>query len=565
MENFFLLNVQKSEGLSVNDGAYQLGNDLALTIDCKFPSAIINNSDYFYFRFGSLLGQNNEADDLDIANSLLSEASNPLNANNGYFGVFFFNKISGIGDLYADRIGAHKIFFQRTDNSLTISNHVDSFKFNDVNKVDEKWMTEIVNFKICTGSHTYNPAITQLPAAQYYKFDSQLNPVNTGFYWKVLDRVEHSDISLDDAAKHSLKLINKHLSDSNIKDKKVAVLLSGGVDSSLLAGLTKQHNNNVVAITPVFKSGDNPELAAAKAMAKSIDIEHQVVEISDQEIKDEFSFIVNFLKQPIRSPQTIIFSILMRQFKGKFDAVIFGEGADMIFGYHAVSQASKRYEKYCKVAPFKFFAPLIKPFNSVSIVKKLSDLMDETVTTQVLTSWMIEYAPEIAKKLPDIKSNDIEILEWLKLASYNHKNLDKTGFENLVRKFIIHESCMYHFHTMGAIADREGVELISPFFDAEVVEYAANFDNRLYFGSEFTKPILRKISESFYSKDLIYSKKQGFPTPHEKWLEGPLKTEAVAAKTFIDSNYGPLSKSDNEFTWLVMALIELDIADALNH
>ena len=169
--------------------------------------------------------------------------------------------------------------------------------------------------------------------------------------------------------------------------------------------------------------------------------------------------------------------------------------------------------------------------------------------------------------LPNVESisNRMEVMQWLKLSEHNYKNLDITGFKNLVRRFIIQESCMYHFYTMGAIANRDGIELICPFFDTDVVKYATNFDDKLYFGDQFTKPILRKLSEKFYNKEIIYAKKKGFPVPHKSWLNGPLQKQAEQAKEFIRTNFDNSATEEHEFVWLVMALQELDIVDTLNN
>jgi asparagine synthase (glutamine-hydrolysing) len=568
MKNYFTINISENLGeLSTEETEYILTDNLSLKLANSGSCQIIDNDRYFYFRFGIPLKNNSEPIDLEMAENLLNGKIEALTENNGYFLVFFFNKSKEIGNIFADRIGVHKTYFQYFNDSLRISNQSDDFDFNDINVIDKDWLAEMINFKICAGSNTYNPTIKQLPAGQYYSFDSTLKPTNAGFYWEVLDRIPYTDITLEDATEQSLKLLNSHLAGTNIKNKRVAVLLSGGVDSSLLTALTKEQNNSIIAITPVFTSGENPELAAAIAMAKSINVEHQIIEINDIDIANEFSNIVNFLKQPIRSPQTIIFSILMREFKGKFDAVVFGEGADMIFGYHAVLQAAKRYEKHCKVAFLKPLTPLLKPFKSITPVSKLLSLINEPVSAQVTNSWAIEYSTSLKKMLPNVESisNRMEVMQWLKLSEHNYKNLDITGFKNLVRRFIIQESCMYHFYTMGAIANRDGIELICPFFDADVVKYATNFDDKLYFGDQFTKPILRKLSEKFYNKEIIYAKKKGFPVPHKSWLNGPLQKQAEQAKEFIRTNFDNSATEEHEFVWLVMALQELDIVDTLNN
>ena len=566
MRNCFSIKIKKaSEKQYPVKDHYLLPGDMSLTLNSSGPNKVINTDDFIYFRFGYLLAQECEAIDTAIANGLFNNQNEAVTANNGYFTILFFNKKTAEGRFYTDRIGAHKTYFQCKNKELHISNIPENYAFNNTDTIDPSWLVEAVNFKICTGSTTLNPDIKQIPAGHYYKFDSSLAPINAGFYWQVGNRKPTSSLSLDEATNESLRLINQHLESANVKSKKVAVLLSGGVDSSLLAALTKEHNNNVVAVTPIFSSGENPELKAAISMAKQINIEHQIVEISDSDISEEFGTIVDFIKQPIRSPQTIIFSILMRQFKDKFDAVVFGEGADMVFGYHAVKQAANRYEKYCKVAFLKPVAPFLTLFKSISTVKKLLDLLKEPLSAQVLNSWAIEYPPEIKCKLPGITSlpSELEIIQWLNLSNLNYKDVTKHEFENLIRRFIMQESCMYHFYTMGSIADRDGIELISPFFDTDVINFATNFDNHLYFGDEHTKPILRKLGERFYDKEIIYAKKKGFPVPHKRWLEGPLKEEAQLAKSFIATIYGEGATKNNEFVWLVMALQKLKIEKSI--
>jgi len=401
----------------------------------------------------------------------------------------------------------------------------------------------------------------QIPAAQSYQFNSTLKPIASGFYWQPADRTSVGNLSLEETTEHSLELLNNHLSKANIKSKKVAVLLSGGVDSSLLAALSKVQNNNIVAITPVFTSGENPELDIAKEMAESIKIQHQIIEIDDNDIAKEFSAVVQCLQQPIRSPHALIFSILLKQLKGKFDAVIFGEGADTIFGYHGIKQTGKRYEKQRKALWLEPFSSLLKPLTFIPQVRKLHSLINEPVIKQVTNSWSLDYINDLKQQLKITHpiSNKIEMIRWLKLTEFNQQNLNLTAFENLVRKFLIQVGNVDHFYTMGAIANQEGIELICPFLDVELVEYAANFHDSLYFGDDMVKPILREIGTKFYSKELMYLKKQGFPVPHKNWLKGPLSKKANAARELIKLKYGGEACQDNEFVWLVMALQELKI------
>lgn len=564
IQNFFSIKIS-SDSVRNKKDSYDLNNKLTLNLKHQGPNAIIHSDNFFYFRFGTLLDSN--ITDHIIAQDLYQNKTDIITKNSGYFGVFFFNKKTTSGEIYSDRVGIYRVYFQHTQESLTFSNDHKTFPNEQVKQVDSAWLAEIINFRIASGSHTFNPKLSQIPAAQSYHFNSSLKPISSGFYWQPDDRLPVGSLSLEEASKNTLKLINNHLSKANIKEKKVAVLLSGGVDSSLLAALSKAHNNNIVAVTPVFTSGDNPELDIAKAMAASINIEHQIIEINDSDIAKEFSGVVQCLQQPIRSPHALIFSILMKQFQGKFDAVVFGEGADTIFGYHGIKQAGKRYEKQRKVAWLKPYSLLLKALTFIPNINKLFCLINESVTTQVTNSWSLDYLPQLNQQLPLLEtiSEKIEIIQWLNLPRLNQKNLDLVAFENLVRKFLIQVGNVDHFYNMGTIANREGIELICPFLDIELIKYAANFHDKLYFGNGFVKPILRSMGAKFYRKELMYLKKKGFPVPHKNWLHGPLLRQATEAKEFIIKNYDNEACKDNEFVWLIMALQELKISHAIKH
>ncbi|MEM7019092.1 MAG: asparagine synthase-related protein, partial [Pseudomonadota bacterium] len=77
----------------------------------------------------------------------------------------------------------------------------------------------------------------------------------------------------------------------------VAVLLSGGVDSSLLAAKAAQHFDKVVAITPRWTVGENTELEMAQNVARHLGIEHIVVDVDEQYIHDYYPSLVGNVEE----------------------------------------------------------------------------------------------------------------------------------------------------------------------------------------------------------------------------------------------------------------------------
>ena len=83
------------------------------------------------------------------------------------------------------------------------------------------------------------------------------------------------------------------------KKKKIAVALSGGVDSSVCALLLKQQGYEVVGITGKMTDDENSELVCqnAKAVAEKLNIEHYVLDLTKEFKKNIIDYFINSYKK----------------------------------------------------------------------------------------------------------------------------------------------------------------------------------------------------------------------------------------------------------------------------
>lgn len=129
-------------------------------------------------------------------------------------------------------------------------------------------------------------------------------------------------------------------------DHKIACLLSGGVDSSIVTYLASQVHPNVIAYTlsePCKNSGD---LQASAMLAEFLNIKHVVVSPSVEEMSEfylKYGVYMTESFEPVLVRNAVAYHFVCRQLaKDGFKYCLNGEGADELFGgYDFIREAPR--------------------------------------------------------------------------------------------------------------------------------------------------------------------------------------------------------------------------------
>ncbi len=130
--------------------------------------------------------------------------------------------------------------------------------------------------------------------------------------------------------------------------KKVALLLSGGIDSSLITYLSTRSCAEVVAYTLASPESSSQDLQAAKDLCSTYNIKHVIVqpEVEDlQEFYLEKGVFMTESFEPVLVRNAVSYHFLCRQVvKDGFKYCLNGEGADELFGgYDFVKEVLPQY------------------------------------------------------------------------------------------------------------------------------------------------------------------------------------------------------------------------------
>lgn len=127
-------------------------------------------------------------------------------------------------------------------------------------------------------------------------------------------------------------LLEKAVERQLLSDVEVGVLLSGGVDSSLIAAIAKSKMNNIKAFTIGFDDKEFDETENARVTAAYLNIEHYCAEVRFDNFIKQFEEIVDIVEETLDTGSLFSMYTLSKLASSKVKVVLSGQGADEPLG-----------------------------------------------------------------------------------------------------------------------------------------------------------------------------------------------------------------------------------------
>ena len=268
----------------------------------------------------------------------------------------------------------------------------------------------------------------------------------------------------------------------------VGVLLSGGVDSSLLVGLMAENGtDNLHTFSVGFESvggeqGD--EFQYSDIVASEFGTHHHKIRVSSAELLDELPNAIAAMSEPMVSHDCIGFYLLSREVSRNCKAVQSGQGADEVFGgYH-------------------WYPPMVGSSEPFEDYRKAFFDRDYAEYCEVVTG---QFAQGDAA------------------ADFVRHHFDAPGADDPVDKALrIDTTVMLVDDPVKRVDNMTmawGLEARVPFLDHKLVEYAARIPQQHKLGDD-GKKVLKEAARSVIPAAVIDRPKGYFPVPALKYLQG---------------------------------------------
>lgn len=433
----------------------------------------------------------------------------------GMFAFALWDRRSQQLFLVRDRLGVKPLLYQHTRDGLAFASTLGALAAAGYGgSIDPAAVLEFLEFGYVTDQRAILRGISKVPAATIVEWkDGNLQHHS---YWSLPEPTEDSSRSFTDAVDRTEDLILESVRLRLFADVPVGVLLSGGIDSSLVCWAMAEAKANIHAFTVATPGDPADESEAAASTARSLGIPHRIVSLPTSE-PPSLEELSSAYSEPFACSSALGMLRVCRAVKPLATVLLTGDGGDDVFlGYpfHKHFLLAQRLGKTLPQAVSRLW-PHLRGFFPEAL-RRPRHFLD-------YATGGIGAATRVFDGLPYYQNAGMlgEALESLSLPQRQIPLSPQSG------RAVLADYLRYELKTrftgefmtkVDGASMHYAIEARAPFLDHLLWEFAAQlpFSLRLYNGE--LKAILRAIARRRISPDAASRPKQGFTIPVQRWL-----------------------------------------------
>ena len=414
-----------------------------------------------------------------------------VNHLDGMFAFAIWDKPSKKLFIARDRMGIKPLYYNLTNKAFTFASNSQALLTQDLDKsVNPIALQQQLSLHgVVPAPNTIINGIKKLKPGTYIVL-SEKGDIKEQTYWHPSATRPEGNVSEEDyiARTHELltAAVTKRMAASDVP---IGVLLSGGLDSSLVVALLKEAGHRDIRTFSIgFEDIDDEsgsEFEFSDQVVSKFKTDHKKYLLSNQEVLPRLSEAVMNMSEPMVGQDAIAFYLLSEQVSKHTKVVLSGQGADEAFaGYFWYPRMAKEHGDEIE-----------------SFSKHYVDRPHE----------------EYLQTVMPIYQGENHTHKWLSkefLKPGADSFIDKVFRTDMTRLIVDDPVKRVDNMTMAW-----GLEARVPFMDTELVEWALKIPPSLKMREEGKYP-LKRIARELLPSSVIDRKKGYFPMPALKYIQG---------------------------------------------
>ncbi|MCB9032636.1 MAG: asparagine synthase (glutamine-hydrolyzing) [Chitinophagales bacterium] len=316
-------------------------------------------------------------------------------------------------------------------------------------------------------------------------------------------------------------------------DVPLGAFLSGGIDSSVMVALAKNHTQHLNTFSIGFKdSSFFDETEYANLVANHFKTNHTVFKLSNDDLLESLYDVLDYTDEPFADSSALLVNLLSKYTRQHVTVALSGDGGDELFaGYNKhygewqmrnggwKSQAVYRLKNLWQLLPKSRSGGFT---NKIRQLERFADGMDLSKQDRYW-QWCCFNSIEAVNELLKGKTDTVlkSVLDTKQQFTKFISN-DGTLNDNLLAdvNLVLPYDMLVKVDRMSM---RNSLEVRSPFLDYRVVEFAFGIPVESKINQQMKKKIVQDSFRSILPKELYNRPKSGFEVPLLQWFRTDLK------------------------------------------
>ena len=440
----------------------------------------------------------------------LSKKEFNLNQVNGMYAFAFYNKLDDQLILARDRLGIKPLWYSFQDDDIFFSSEQNNLlALIEHKELSNKSIYNSLIFNGLSKGEGIFEEIKQLSPGHKLTLNSDKTYSIEKFNLSRSNGIEDQSNLFNKFENLMIEVLNDHLQ----ADTEVDLLLSGGIDSGILAYLTKNKlKKNLRHFSVKFENKSFDESNTFQKLSKKLELDPIVFEIKNNDIPAIVNDALENMNSLVLDPSFIPTHFLSKKTSNYTKAVISGDGADEIFGGYEWYRAIKIKEGFPffdngLVAKFlKFIFENNNSTNYLGIPEKINSFYKSNHDDPLIQTLIWQ------SSLQNINDEVVEII-YQNVNSYTDL-FSNNSLQNLDMNFYMYTNIIPKIDIAGMA---NGLEIRPPYLDDRIIEFGKNIKTHTSLFK--TKLFLREYIKNTDISFLNSKKKHGFAFPLSVWFK----------------------------------------------
>lgn len=442
-----------------------------------------------------------------LLKGFLSEGNHFLNKCHGMWAFALFDKETRKVVLIRDRYGVKPLYFYESSDYFIFSSEFKVFSALETHlnlKISPQSLNEYFEYGYVSAPNTLYSEIKKVMPGEYVEFESFESTGATGRWYQrelhksTLSHRTHLQGELEDAIKRSISL-------RLVSDVPIAMFLSGGVDSNLVAAMVASLGVKLETFSIAFHPNQFDETLFASKSAEYFGHRFNRIVLGPDDVADIFNDFD--LDEPVCDISFVPTYLLSKVAAGSFKVALSGDGGDELFG---------GYTNYKKVEQLSSLLNNLKSFN-FPLSNRLKEEVDFLLPSKMSkTNLKFDFSELFHSSRRFIPTSIVQRLVDGGQQTKFEQNVE--SIEDMLEFDFTHFMVDDVLSKVDRCSMQAALEVREPLLDQNIVHIANSMSIDYKFHDSFGKYPLRKILEKYMPNSLYNNPKRGLGIPYKSWI-----------------------------------------------